>query len=349
MTAICIGGRKAISMESNLMQQKERLNWLDYAKAIGMVLVVYGHASGGDFFKDWLYSFHMPLFFFLAGITMKGKEISYCVYIKKRVKQLLIPWTAYMFLDFAYQLFGILFLNKEVDMLHKMIGIFVQIRGTDYSTGSWFIPLLFGVEVLVGGIIRSSKKQQSVYVILLAIIGFLYAEFVGVVLPWGVDVIPVIVPYVYIGYCYKVKCKEPITTNSILRIFIIVLALMFNVGANLINITILGTQVDMYTMSYGNPILYYMSALAGVILIVYLCKGFLQKRDITFLKWIGKNTLHIYCLHSYIILIGKKICNYIQQFIDIPNIIFYFVLAMSTMVVCYFLIETFRKIMKMVK
>ncbi len=55
--------------------------WVDYAKAIGIVLVVYGHVARGVFnagipmdvalyerVDSIIYSFHMPLFFFLSGI-----------------------------------------------------------------------------------------------------------------------------------------------------------------------------------------------------------------------------------------------------------------------------------------
>ncbi|MGO4957874.1 acyltransferase family protein [Luteococcus sp. Sow4_B9] len=59
--------------------------WVDYAKAIGIVLVVYGHVVRGllnaGLLKNaelhWLvdsiiYSFHMPLFFFLSGLFFHG-------------------------------------------------------------------------------------------------------------------------------------------------------------------------------------------------------------------------------------------------------------------------------------
>ena len=55
--------------------------WVDYAKAIGIVLVVYGHVARGVFnagipidgplyrlVDSVVYSFHMPLFFFLSGL-----------------------------------------------------------------------------------------------------------------------------------------------------------------------------------------------------------------------------------------------------------------------------------------
>jgi fucose 4-O-acetylase-like acetyltransferase len=59
----------------------ERDAWVDYAKAIGIILVVYGHVARGIYsagipfdatiFRladSVIYSFHMPLFFFLSGL-----------------------------------------------------------------------------------------------------------------------------------------------------------------------------------------------------------------------------------------------------------------------------------------
>ena len=59
----------------------QRLPWVDYAKGIGIILVVYGHVARGlvnaglvanPSFLRWLdgviYGFHMPLFFLLAGL-----------------------------------------------------------------------------------------------------------------------------------------------------------------------------------------------------------------------------------------------------------------------------------------
>ncbi|MCF6188349.1 MAG: acyltransferase [Desulfobulbaceae bacterium] len=59
----------------------QRTDWVDYAKGIGIILVVYGHLLSSGFHAglavpehffllsdSLVYSFHMPLFFFLAGL-----------------------------------------------------------------------------------------------------------------------------------------------------------------------------------------------------------------------------------------------------------------------------------------
>lgn len=50
---------------------KERIIWIDYAKAIAMLFVIFGHVDSGNYLTNWIYSFHMPLFFLLSGITLK--------------------------------------------------------------------------------------------------------------------------------------------------------------------------------------------------------------------------------------------------------------------------------------
>ena len=62
-----------------------RADWVDYGKGIGIILVVYGHLLSSGFHAGLniperffilsdsiVYSFHMPLFFFLSGLFVEG-------------------------------------------------------------------------------------------------------------------------------------------------------------------------------------------------------------------------------------------------------------------------------------
>lgn len=68
---------------SSLVAAQNRSAWVDIARGIGIILVVYGHALRGHFpladVESWqevqdrvIYSFHMPLFFVLAGLFLWG-------------------------------------------------------------------------------------------------------------------------------------------------------------------------------------------------------------------------------------------------------------------------------------
>ena len=54
---------------------KKRLPYIDYIKAIGIILVIIGHINFANAdCKTWIYSFHMPLFFFASGLVVNVKK-----------------------------------------------------------------------------------------------------------------------------------------------------------------------------------------------------------------------------------------------------------------------------------
>lgn len=82
---------RSTSNDSQLGNARRRVAWLDYAKGLGIILVVVGHANQaigrtpGFVWSDGLraldaviYSFHMPMFFMLAGYAAglgRGQDI----------------------------------------------------------------------------------------------------------------------------------------------------------------------------------------------------------------------------------------------------------------------------------
>lgn len=94
------------------MNTKPRLMWLDIAKGIAILCTVIGHTVTGRI-KGMIYSFHMPLFFLLAGYTFREVPASEMKKaIKKDIVRLLIP----------YILFGCIKMLTDVFFYHQQIG-----------------------------------------------------------------------------------------------------------------------------------------------------------------------------------------------------------------------------------
>lgn len=87
-----------------------RQNWIDLAKGIGIILVVYGHVARGldaaGLYRDQhsfarvdsvIYSFHMPLFFLLSGLYFQSslKHYGAGALIGKKVDTLLYPYVVW--------------------------------------------------------------------------------------------------------------------------------------------------------------------------------------------------------------------------------------------------------------
>lgn len=62
-------------VESNQIFFKERDLSFDIAKGIAIFLMVIGHTSIPKIANTWIYSFHMPLFFFVSGVFFNLKNI----------------------------------------------------------------------------------------------------------------------------------------------------------------------------------------------------------------------------------------------------------------------------------
>ena len=78
--------------------QETRIRWIDTAKLIGIFLVILGHlplAAGksGISPATFIYTFHMPLFFFLSGLVEKNRPVRQT--LVRSAKSLLIPYAAY--------------------------------------------------------------------------------------------------------------------------------------------------------------------------------------------------------------------------------------------------------------
>ncbi len=90
---------------------QERIVWIDYARGVGIILVVLGHVIRGlriekvgptllyyDRLDDLIYSFHMPLFFFLAGLVF-GPRIGTSPrdFVRSTVIGLIVPYILWSF------------------------------------------------------------------------------------------------------------------------------------------------------------------------------------------------------------------------------------------------------------
>ena len=58
------------------MDQNSRIDWIDVFKGWGIMLIVVGHLPVPFFFREWIFSFHVPLFFFISGFLYKPGKYS---------------------------------------------------------------------------------------------------------------------------------------------------------------------------------------------------------------------------------------------------------------------------------
>lgn len=72
------------------MDTNNRIKWVDIAKGIGIILVIAGHTFALDYCRP-IYTFHMPLFFFLSGLFLKT-DMPFKQFLQKKTKAILGVW-----------------------------------------------------------------------------------------------------------------------------------------------------------------------------------------------------------------------------------------------------------------
>ena len=65
---------------------KQRIGWIDVTKGIAILLVILGHSLVGLKINDYIFAFHMPVFFITSGILFRPKSIP--AVIKKNAQKL---------------------------------------------------------------------------------------------------------------------------------------------------------------------------------------------------------------------------------------------------------------------
>lgn len=71
--------------------QNKRYDFIDVAKGIGILFVVFAHVNYTPSLLTIIYSFHMPLFFVLSGMLFNPNKYSgFKVFIKENFKHLYV-------------------------------------------------------------------------------------------------------------------------------------------------------------------------------------------------------------------------------------------------------------------
>ncbi|CCX59757.1 putative uncharacterized protein [Blautia hydrogenotrophica CAG:147] len=156
----------------------KRIEFIDVAKGITILLVIVGHTIPEGLMRTLIYSFHMPLFFFLSGYFYRN--IPTKVLIRKKARQLLPPYyiTSACLIIFNA---GMLFIRQKTDELFPSTArlFFAALYGSGMDIHSpfpipqigaiWFLWALFFCFILMN--LLYPLRYQPVLLILLAVLG----------------------------------------------------------------------------------------------------------------------------------------------------------------------------------
>lgn len=133
----------------------KRLDYIDVAKGIGMLFVIFAHVNYTPKLLILTYSFHMPLFFIISGMLFDRKRFSnFGDLIKRRFRTLILPYLVFSFLAIGYAFLSERMFPEVFDITQEKYLTFVkQVFVASGSAGTcnvplWFVPNLFVIEIM---------------------------------------------------------------------------------------------------------------------------------------------------------------------------------------------------------
>jgi fucose 4-O-acetylase-like acetyltransferase len=162
-----------------LNSSEKRIPWVDTARALGMFLVFYGHVveamvdegyqAAFPQFK-FIYSFHMPLFFIIAGFFFKRRFPTIVLEIRDLFFRRLIPVLIFGALTLPFWLLFYRYVFGYIQWDDLALRTYRYIQGhPDLNTITWFLICLFTTEVIAAFLLPS---RNPVIILLLSLIFF---------------------------------------------------------------------------------------------------------------------------------------------------------------------------------
>jgi fucose 4-O-acetylase-like acetyltransferase len=163
----------------------KRTDWVDIAKAIGIILVVYGHTARGIYnaginipvelyqlADSVVYSFHMPLFFFLSGLFFINslEKRGGRAFVFSKVDTIVYPYIIWSIIQGFIEAFLSNYTNGSVTY-SEVLNLFSEPRAQ-----FWFLYALFVSFLLLALMFSFVSKRMAIPVFIASIILYLNPE-----------------------------------------------------------------------------------------------------------------------------------------------------------------------------
>ena len=148
----------------------QRINWIDWAKALGILLVVMGHSNyAQDDINPMIFMIHMPLFFVVSGYLFKTDKGLKAI-TQSNIRTLLVPyilfnaiWMVYILVTALIKL--LLGIDPEwtsfMDTLYQTVA---GIPGNLFCGTSWFLLALIWCKYILYAFERGGYLWKKAFV-----------------------------------------------------------------------------------------------------------------------------------------------------------------------------------------
>ena len=293
-------------MDQNMVRKSERRGEIDAAKGLALLSVVLGHVILLHTFpSNWIYTFHMPVFFFLSGMTFRPEKYDGLLpFLKDKARKRLLPYLGITALAFFICMLRPAYRAPVLNdgWSHQLLWIFYYTQPQNLYVGQlWFLVALFWAELMAWIWFQLAGKRHLLVkcysVFLLALLAVRIQEInpylpVGNRLPWKIDSALCACVFLIAGYwTAKGRLLERLRPAALVFIPLFTY-LSFYFGPRLFG------YVNICDCVYVGAPYYYGAAFLGTAALV-LAGDFLKKSRL--LCFIGRHSLPLFAAQTFAI------------------------------------------------
>lgn len=276
----------------------------DVTKALCIIFVVYGHVASEGFFRDFVYLFHVGVFFFISGYFLHFKEnTSFFSFAVKKLKGLYLPYLA---LSIPLWLANHLLYHWQWEAEYKTWGeiakrilVCFTFQGSPFmALPGWFLKSLFFALCVTFLLAKCIRKVPLQYLIVVGLyLCGLGLAWINVSLPWKLEREMALCLMCFLGYRAQQR-------NSFLKLNLWIqqswvrLLTPLVIGCLILLALAPFVHIDGYSSLFSYPGIFPLTACLGVLLCYFTSKVLVQSNILTVpLCFIGRHTLSVLLLH----------------------------------------------------
>lgn len=328
-------------MMAKMLQNANRIAWIDNARCIGIFLVFCGHLmvdfsehgiNSATMQHKFIYSFHIPLFFVLSGMVSKVQTVSFFVYLKKRLLRLYVPFIFFNILVMALWLAKNFFYSghKHGELLDAVISRNISMllyAKPAWNAVTWFLICLLLLDIW-DYFFRKLMKSRSLLLpvmfltIILAAIAcsMKYNPETCLFIRKNSWMVASFFPALFFFQCgiflrsYRIieSVRGMPQLLCLVFIFLVITLLTYDLN-NARGID--NFSVNFQVASFGNLILFLITGLSGALCVIFASKLIGQKKILTI---VSGYTLPLFCMNGMQLNSFNHIISHI--FLRLPGI-----------------------------
>lgn len=296
-----------------------RIAWVDWAKALSIFFVVIGHV-GNEILRPFVYAFHVPAFFVISGYLYKKS------WWFQTLLSFAVPVLCFSVLWFLLSLILSNFNLGEAWYVNTWF-VYKLDATRPMFTGLWFLEVLFVGRLLLGDagfdFIRDNYKFFSIFAVILSV----SVDIFSVEMSWYVTRIIQCFPFLGLGLCLKETNLFNINPKGKKTV-----AIAIGGGILFLVLIYVNQWCDiMYNRYNSTFIVFYINAIIGSLLLIYLCL-FLRKSSV--IEIFSTGTLVILATHTRIASVFKSILHKFVNCEPLDGVL----LPIVSMIVSYYIV-----------